>query len=99
MLRKKEQKSPVCSTTVAKLSDNGAELYEILRELRGELAKAAGVPAYVIFSNATLQDMVKKQPQTLTAFKQVSGVGELKASRYGKVFLQRIREYLASQLP
>lgn len=99
MLRKKEQKSPVCSATVAKLSDNGAELYEILRELRGELAKAAGVPAYVIFSNATLQDMVKKQPQTLTTFKQVSGVGELKASRYGKVFLQRIREYLASQLP
>jgi len=98
MLRKKEQKSPVCSATVANLSDNGAELYDILRELRGELAKAAGVPAYVVFSNATLQDMVRKKPQTLTAFKQVSGVGELKASRYGKVFLQRIREYLASQL-
>lgn len=97
MLVQKEQEIPVCPDAVAKLSGDETDLYDVLRELRGELAKEAGIPAYVVFSNATLQDMARKKPRTMMDFKRVSGVGELKASWYGKAFLERIRDYLDSQ--
>jgi len=79
------------------LSAQQTDLFDVLRELRGELAKEAGVPAYVVFSNATLTDMAKRKPITMSEFKKVSGVGEIKASWYGKAFLTRIREYLDEQ--
>ena len=97
MLMQKEQQVPARPTGASKLSGDEADLYDVLRELRGELAKEANVPAYVVFSNATLQDMARKKPRTMMDFKRVSGVGELKASWYGKVFLERICEYLDSQ--
>ena len=96
MLVKKEQIRKD-STPGTKLSGEEADLYDVLRELRAELAKEAGVPAYVVFSNATLQDMARKRPKTMMDFKRVSGVGELKASWYGKAFLTRIRTYLEEQ--
>ena len=68
-------------------------LYGALRSLRLELAKAEGVPAYVVFSNATLADMAIKRPSTMEEFLDVSGVGEYKAARYGKAFLDAIREW------
>jgi len=68
-------------------------LYEALRSLRAELAKAEGVPAYVVFSNATLADMAVKRPENRDEFLDVSGVGEYKAARYGKAFLKAIREW------
>ena len=57
-----------------------------------ELAKQAGVPPFVIFSNATLLDMVKKKPTKMSQFRKVSGVGELKANWYGKEFIRVIKE-------
>ena len=63
------------------------------KELRGALAKKARLPAYVIFSNATLMDMAKKRPQTMTQFRKVSGVGEIKAAWYGTAFLERIQQF------
>ena len=74
-----------------KLTGEAAELFEALRELRGELARKAGVPAYVIFSNATLMDMARKKPKNMSEFRRVSGVGELKANWYGKEFLKVTR--------
>ena len=59
-----------------------------------ELAKENGIPPFVIFSNATLADMAKKKPVNLSAFKKVSGVGELKAAWYGKAFVEKIKEYI-----
>ena len=50
------------------------------------------MPAYVIFSNATLEDMAGKAPKTVEQFLEVSGVGEVKARRYGKVFLDEIKK-------
>ncbi len=76
------------------MAPDASELYDVLKELRMTLAKRAGIPAYVVFSNATLSDMASKKPRTMTEFKRVSGVGELKASWYGKDFLQAIRQYL-----
>ncbi len=77
-----------------KLAGDDADLFDALKELRAQLAKESGVPAYVVFSNATLSDMAKKRPRTLSEFRKVSGVGEIKAAWYGDAFLTRIREYL-----
>ena len=49
---------------------------------------------FVIFSNATLADMARKKPVNLTDFKKVSGVGEIKASWYGKDFLSTIKKFM-----
>lgn len=68
-------------------------LFEALRALRTELAQQANVPAYIIFSNAALQDMAAKRPQCMTDFLEVSGVGEVKAKRYGKQFLNAIQNW------
>jgi ATP-dependent DNA helicase RecQ len=69
------------------------KLFEALRALRYDLAKKESIPAYIVFSNASLVDMVKKAPKTMQEFMSVSGVGEVKASRYGKVFINAIVEH------
>ena len=97
MLVEREKEEPQVTAQIRNLSENQAELYDVLRELRAELAKEAGIPAYVVFSNATLADMARKKPTTMSAFKKVSGVGEIKASWYGNAFLERIRKYLEEQ--
>ena len=90
------QKEPeeVIAIAPKKMSGEDADLFDALKELRMELAKEAGVPAYVVFSNATLTDMAKKRPKTMSEFKRVSGVGEIKAQWYGTAFLKRIQRYL-----
>ena len=70
------------------------ELFGLLKKLRGRLAATAGVPAYVVFTDAALRDMCARKPQTEQEFLKVSGVGERKAARYGQVFLEEIRRYL-----
>ena len=70
------------------------DLLAALKALRLRLAKEAGVPAYIVFSNATLQDMAAKAPRTEEAFLEVSGVGRHKASLYATPFLEEIRRYL-----
>ena len=57
------------------------------------IAAAEGVPAYVVFSNATLADMAAKAPHSMEDFLEVSGVGEIKAARYGEAFLKAIAAY------
>ncbi len=68
-----------------------ADLYQSLRTLRTELAAMENVPAFCVFSNATLEDMVRKQPTIPAEFLEVYGVGPRKAERYGDVFLAFIR--------
>ena len=71
------------------------ELLSRLKELRRELSEAAGVPAYIVFSNATLTDMCIRQPLTAAEFLEVSGVGKKKLEMYGRAFLKVIKEYKA----
>ena len=78
------------ATDVSELDAAGQELYARLTTLRGELAREQGVPAYFIFSNATLVDMCAKRPRTLEEFLGVSGVGAKKAQSYGEIFLEAI---------
>ena len=92
ILVRKEPKEKL-PAAAQKLSGQETELLDVLKDLRGELAKEAGVPAYVIFSNATLMDMARKQPKNMTEFRKVSGVGEIKAAWYGTAFLKRIQKF------
>jgi len=69
-----------------------SELLRALKAVRTKLAQQEQVPAYIIFSNATLQDMARKKPRTMLEFLQVSGVGEVKAARYGEIFLEVINQ-------
>ena len=70
------------------------ELYEALRAVRSDLARREKVPPYIIFSNATLRDMALIAPRNMSEMQLVSGVGQMKAERYGRFFLDAVAEYL-----
>jgi ATP-dependent DNA helicase RecQ len=69
------------------------ELFEILRKKRKELADAAQVPPYVIFSDKTLSEMAYYYPMNEQSMRTISGIGDVKFTRYGEIFLDLIREY------
>jgi ATP-dependent DNA helicase RecQ len=71
------------------------ELFDQLRTLRKQIADGESVPAYVVFSDATLRQMVSRKPITRTDLLAVTGVGKVKLERYGAPFLQAIRTYIA----
>jgi ATP-dependent DNA helicase RecQ len=67
------------------------DLFERLRAVRLEIARARGVPPYVIFHDTTLRDMARLKPTTVDALRHVYGVGERKAADLGERFLAAIR--------
>ena len=73
------------------------KLLTSLKDLRLTIAKKQNLPAFVIFHDSTLTDMCVKQPTTFDALMNVSGVGSVKAERYGEQFLEIIRDYLKSK--
>ena len=85
----------------SKVSDDGviledlgfdAKLYDRLKDVRNRMAKAERVPAYVIFSNQTLEHLARLRPSTMEAGLLVKGIGEAKATKYLEPFLKVIRE-------
>jgi len=72
-------------------------LYAALKTLRQSLAAEEKVPAYVIFTNASLADMAIRVPRTKAEMLEVSGVGKKKLERYGDLFLAAIDEYLRGE--
>lgn len=68
-------------------------LFEHLRALRKELAKAKGVPPYSVFSDKTLEEMAAMKPTSGDNLTKVSGVGEFKLRAYGDRFIDAICEY------
>ncbi|HEA29773.1 MAG TPA: DNA helicase RecQ [Leeuwenhoekiella sp.] len=81
------------AASVAKtLDDATGILFEKLRQLRSTIAKEEGVPAYIVFSDATLKDMETKKPQTLDEMIMVSGVGQAKLDKYGERFLKVVQQ-------
>ena len=87
------EKKPVLPQKVKSAPDD--ELYTVLKNLRWKLSRQEGVPVYIIFSNASLEDMARKAPTTMEQFRAVSGVGSVKAERYGEAFLDAIQDYKA----
>ncbi|NJN81917.1 MAG: RecQ family ATP-dependent DNA helicase [Caldilineaceae bacterium] len=68
-------------------------LFQRLRGLRRELASAADVPPYIVFSDRALVDMAIRYPRNEREFLAVNGVGQAKLERYGAQFLGEIRAY------
>jgi hypothetical protein len=88
--RKPEKRKSGASLPVAAPDE---DLLHELRQLRRKLAQEAGVPAYVVFSDATLLDMCRRKPHSAAEFLGVSGVGQVKLERYGKAFLDVLRAH------
>lgn len=70
-----------------------SELLDALKALRKSIASKKSVPAYVIFTDATLIDMCKKCPETPDEMLEVSGVGRTKLEKFGKQFLEEIAKF------
>ena len=90
----REKKPETVRRTEELSADVDEKLFEKLRALRTKVAQRAGVPPYVVFSNATLADMAARQPKSEYELLGVRGVGEAKARRYGAEFVDCIRDYL-----
>lgn len=93
--QKKEPKPAVKYADINAVIDK--DLLDELKQLRRKLAIEKNVPAYIIFSDATLTDMCKKLPMTPEEFLTVSGVGKTKLAQYGEIFLDTINNYLIEQ--
>lgn len=76
----------------AGLDPAAARLWECLREWRSAIAKEHGVPAYVVFHDATLAELARVRPQSEAALGQISGVGQRKLERYGAALLELLRD-------
>ncbi|MDR2833337.1 MAG: DNA helicase RecQ [Streptococcaceae bacterium] len=92
-LEKVYKRQTVIQESKKAIVDMDYELFETLRLIRLEIAKNEGVPPFVIFSDATLQNICRVLPQTDEEFLQVSGVGQVKLEKYGEVFMEAIKGY------
>lgn len=81
--------------TASKSSGTADEaLMAMLKDLRKKVAKKLGVPPFVVFQDPSLEDMALKYPITLDELGNVHGVGEGKARKYGKDFVELIARYV-----
>lgn len=71
-----------------------SELFEILRQLRKQIADKLGIPPYLVFTDTTLSELADKRPISQSQFLEVSGVGQEKLRRYGKAFMEEILKYI-----
>lgn len=76
------------------LTSKGFKLFDKLKELRLEIARAEKIPPYIVFNDKTLIDMCAKMPTTKSDMLNVSGVGENKYGKYGERFIAVIKEYV-----
>jgi ATP-dependent DNA helicase RecQ len=74
------------------LETDGQRAFEALRTWRAQVAKEHGLPAYVVFHDATLAEIARRQPGTLAALAGVQGVGATKLERYGPQILDVLAE-------
>jgi len=96
-LRKDVQRTAAKAQTKVQLAPEvDIALWEALRECRRGYAEELGVPPYVVFHDATLQEMCLRLPQTIDEFSELSGVGERKLERYGPAFVGVINQHLAA---
>ena len=69
-----------------------ADRFEVLRRVRSEIAREAGVPAYVVFTDAALLEMAIRRPATLDELREIPGVGPKRSARYGERFLEALQD-------
>lgn len=92
LLRKGKGKSKKEPRDQTPLSELEQLRYEIIREWRQVYAKERDMPPFIVFSNKTLSDLIKKDPKTSTALKQVHGLGPHKIETFGTELLRKLAE-------
>ena len=98
LVRPDDAPKPVVEKTRAKTETQRDDLFERLRVLRKQVADEQNVPAYVVFTDTTLEDMARQRPTTPDALRNVSGVGERKLQLFGKQFLDVILDYVRERV-
>jgi ATP-dependent DNA helicase RecQ len=98
LLRREPERAPRASkrsstqAAVSNLSKEALDLFERLRMWRAAQAREQGVPAYIVFGDATLRAIATSRPVSLEGLSAVSGVGENKLAKYGEALLQTLAE-------
>ena len=89
-----KKKSAAKALEMAGLSEQGMELFALLRNERAELAREQGVPPFIICSDKTLKDLCIKLPREMADMLSIYGLGEQKVERYGERFLQVVQNFV-----
>lgn len=89
--QRKQRLTPAAPT---KKSLQTNALFDQLKKVRKQLAEEQGVPAYVVFSDATLQELSTHKPTSDDELLQISGIGERKAAQYGRIFIDEIITFI-----
>jgi len=90
-IRKAKEKTYVMTSQES--MDYEKELFEQLKVLRREIADSEGVPAYIVLSDASLLELSTYLPLTKDQFSQISGFGNIKIEKYGKIFRDVVAQY------
>ena len=90
----KQPRQAAAAAAVEELGEEAKRVFEKLRAWRGVTAKEQGVPAYVVFHDATLRQIAAQEPTSLQQLGTISGVGENKLAKYGQQILDALTEIL-----
>ncbi|MEM9823619.1 MAG: RecQ family ATP-dependent DNA helicase, partial [Bacteroidota bacterium] len=93
-IKERRQKQKAASKVVSKRQRVRDELFELLRQIRKDLAREKGVPPYIIFSDASLEEMAAERPTNKIEFRKISGVGDQKLEQYGAHFISGIIDFI-----
>ncbi len=91
--RKRKATVPTKELPLGLPNTESGELFEALRTLRKRLADQEALPAYIVLSDKVLHLLSTSRPTTIEEFGNISGIGEYKKKKYGKEFVELIREY------
>ncbi|MBE7687820.1 DNA helicase RecQ [Tenacibaculum finnmarkense] len=91
---KKEEKTPGVKGKKSTTKTATGSLFEALKKLRYRISKEEDIPAYLVFSDATLRALENERPQTDSAFLAISGVGNRKLEVYGGEFMDEIKKFI-----
>ena len=95
--RRLSEKPRRTKAVAGELSEFDEKLLNALYAQRKRLAGKQNIPAFMVFSDATLREMVEKKPLSTDELLNISGVGEKKAARYGNAFLRIIEDAVGSR--
>ncbi|RXQ97545.1 DNA helicase RecQ [Ancylomarina salipaludis] len=90
-MKAEAQKAPVIAKPAKQIYRE--DLFESLRKLRLKISRSSRIAPYLVFSDATLNEMVEEKPTSEFAMKMISGVGERKYQLYGELFINEILEF------
>ncbi len=94
LARHKNQEAHSARRRVKKADNPAEHLFGELKQLRRSLAERDGIPPYLVFSDKTLMEMVRKRPVNMNQFLAIEGVGERKCVKYWSAFTSLIKKYV-----